>query len=108
MLLYSLVVILEANHSLCGLMILVDNRVIPIAASIIPGFFIILFNYLLLEYTQMGILGLIMSQGVCQLAYNNWKWPMVVMNDLKITPCYVLKTGILQITNKIYKLTTYV
>ena len=108
MLLYSLVVILEANHSLCGLMILTDNRVVPIAASIIPGFFIVLFSYLFLKYTQMGIWGLIIAQGVCQLAYNNWKWPMVVMKDLKITPYYIIKTGFLQITNKIYRLTTYV
>ena len=76
--------------------------------SIIPGFFIVLFSYLFLKYTQMGIWGLIIAQGVCQLAYNNWKWPMVVMKDLKITPYYIIKTGFLQITNKIYRLTTYV
>ncbi|MFR1552541.1 MAG: O-unit flippase-like protein [Bacteroides xylanisolvens] len=108
MLLYSLVVILEANHSLCGLMILADNRVVPIAASIIPGFFIMLFSYLFLKYTQMGVLGLVIAQGTCQLAYNNWKWPMVVMKDLEITPYYIIKTGFSQITNKIYKLATYV
>lgn len=83
--LFALVSILETNHSLCATLITVGNRVPPIAASLLPGFFIVFFSWLFLKFTNLQILGLVIAQGICQLAYNNWKWPMEALKDLKMT-----------------------
>lgn len=101
MLLYGVVLLLEANHSLCSLTVIVGNRIPPIAASLVPGFFIALINYLFFKFTNLGIWGLVIAPGICQAAYNNWKWPKEAMKDLKITPAYVVHSGLGQIKDRI-------
>jgi hypothetical protein len=38
---------------------------------------------MILKFTNFGLLGMILVQGVVQLCYNNWKWPMVVCKELE-------------------------
>ncbi len=104
MLLFALVSILEMNHSLCATYITVENKVPPIAASLVPGAAIVLLSWLSLKFTGLQLLGLIMAQGVCQLAYNNWKWPLVALTDLKLTPLSVFAIGMSGMVTKIKNL----
>lgn len=98
---YSLVIILEANHSLCSLTIMVGNKVVPIAASIIPGIFIVLLNFLFFEFTHLGIWGVILAPALCQIAYNNWKWPTVVLKELQMSLIDFVAIGVSQLKTKI-------
>ena len=38
-----------------------------------------------LEFTDLGLFSLILAPGIAQAVYQNWKWPMEVIKDLKIT-----------------------
>ncbi len=99
---YLLVSLLETNHSLFANLITTKNEVPFVKPSIISGFFIILGSYLSLKYTSLGLLGLILVQGFCQLAYNNWKWPLYICREFNITFTDILVTGATQVVKQIY------
>ncbi|WP_319502712.1 O-unit flippase-like protein [uncultured Draconibacterium sp.] len=90
---YSLVILLEANHGSFASIIVTKNDVPFVKPSLITGAFIILGCYLSLQYTTLGILGLILVQGLAQLAYSNWKWPDVVCKEFKVDFLSFLKLG---------------
>lgn len=99
---YLLVNLLETNHSLYATLITTKNEVPFVKPALISGFFIILGSYISLEYTSLGLLGLIIVQGFCQLAYNNWKWPLYVCNEFNTTFFKVLILGTTEMRERIY------
>lgn len=85
--------LLELNHSLFANFITTKNIVPFVGPSLISGFVICIFSYIILASTNYGILGLLLVQLVVQLIYNNWKWPVVVLNDFNIGIVKFAKTG---------------
>lgn len=75
------VFLLELNHSLCATILTAKNKVPFAIPAIISGFFIILLALFLTKYLNLGVLGLILSQGVIQLLYNNWMWPYCIYKE---------------------------
>lgn len=82
---YALIVLLELNHSNFATFIITKNNIPFVESALIAGGFIAIGSFLSLEYTSLGILGLILVQGITQLAYSNWKWPYVVCKEFKIS-----------------------
>lgn len=107
LIIYSIVVLLENNHSLFATVIVTGNKVPFVKAGIISGLFITLFSFISLKFTDWGILGLVLAQGGCQLAYNNWKWPKVVLEELNISLIEFIKGGFTELKNKLYSLRLY-
>lgn len=93
-LLYCLIILLEKNHSHFASLITIGNKIPFVKASIITGILIIIGDYLILEYTSLYVLGLIAVQGLIQLGYQNWKWPLVVCNEYNTPFTNFLKYGI--------------
>lgn len=77
-LLISVVFFLELNHSLAASLIVTENRVPFVGSSLLSGIAIVVCSFIVLKYTSLGLIGLALIQGVIQLAYNNWKWPLEV------------------------------
>ncbi len=73
---------LEMNHALSALFITTVNQVPFVRAALISGLAFIGFSMVLTGPLQVW--GLIISQGLVQLAYNNWKWPLVASRMLKM------------------------
>ena len=84
MMLTALLIIglLEQNHVLAANFIMADNRIPFMWPSLISGAATILLLWLMLSYGQMGLWGLILAPGIAQLAYQNWKWPSVIIKEL--------------------------
>jgi O-antigen/teichoic acid export membrane protein len=83
--LFAAIILLETNHSNFASLIVTNNTVPFVIPSLIAGFFIGLGSYISLSQTEYGILGLVLVQGIVQLAYANWKWPRVVCNEFGIS-----------------------
>jgi len=81
---YLIVAFLETNHGLAAQMILTKNEVPFAKASIISGLAAIGLLFISLKFTTIGIWGMILAPGIAQIVYQNWKWPLVVIKDLKI------------------------
>ena len=48
------------------------------------GAAVMLCSFLLINYTQLGILGIVIAQGLIQACYNDWKWPLSVCRRLQL------------------------
>lgn len=99
--LYAIILLLENNHSSFAGIIVSGNKIPFVESSLISGFAICLLSYLSLRYTTLGLLGLILVQGLCQLVYSNWKWPYVVCKQFGISYPHFIKIGVSQYLNKI-------
>lgn len=88
---FLLITLLENNHSNFATYITTGNDVPFVNAALIAGALICLGDYLVLQFTEYGLLGIVLVQGFVQLAYNNWYWPSYVLHDLEINyPEFVL------------------
>lgn len=91
LILLSLVLFLEQNHSTFATAITLGNQVPFVKSALISGTAIVLFGFIVLKFTAFGILGLIVVQGIVQLAYNNWYWPRMVMRSTGLSPLRMLR-----------------
>lgn len=101
--LYGIFILLEQNHSAFATIIVTGNDVPFVKAAIISGMAIVVCSVVSLQWLHLGIPGLVLSQGLCQLVYNNWRWPKYVLDELKITFPYFLNRGFTQSLNLIKK-----
>lgn len=86
-----LVFLLEINHGSCANFIATGNKTPFAAASILTGITIVVASVSLTP--ALGVWGLVLAQGVTQLLYNNWKWPLEVSKMLKVSYFRMLKDG---------------
>lgn len=91
--LLSVVLFLEQNHSTFATTITLTNHVPFVKSAIYSGIAIVVFGFLFVKYTALGILGLIIVQGLVQLVYNNWYWPRLVFMSLHMSPMDMVRTA---------------
>jgi O-antigen/teichoic acid export membrane protein len=82
---FTLIVLLEGNHSNFAGFIITNNSIPFVKSSLVAGVAIVLGDYFSLTYTTYGVLGLVLVQGLCQVVYANWKWPYVVCSEFGIS-----------------------
>jgi len=75
---------LEMNHSSAGSILLTKNEVPFFIPSIISGIATAIIMFVMLQWSQLGLLSLILAPGIVDVAYQSWKWPLEVIRDLKI------------------------
>ncbi len=83
--LYCLVTFLERNHATFAAFISTGNKITFLESSLIAAVAIVGFSFFVLRYTDLGLLGLVLVQGLVQVVYANWKWPYEAMKELKIS-----------------------
>lgn len=93
MLVYFVHLLLENFHSMCASMIVSNNQVPFVKASIVSGLFIVLCNLASLGLTTWGLLGVVMGQLIVQSFYNHWKWPLWIFREMNLNPIKLLRIG---------------
>jgi O-antigen/teichoic acid export membrane protein len=78
-----LIYCLEAIHTLSGSLLLTKNEVPFFKASLISGAVTLLLLFIFLKFTNLGVWSLLLAPGLTQLAYQNWKWPIEAIKDIK-------------------------
>ena len=73
---------LEQNHVVSAGFIMADNKIPFFIPSLVSGAATVLLLCIFFNPLQMGIWGLILAPGIAQLAYQNWKWPSVIIKEL--------------------------
>lgn len=74
--------LLEHNHAVSAGFIMADNKIPFFIPSLVSGTATVLLLWIFLSPLQMGMWGLVLAPGLAQLAYQNWKWPSVVIKEL--------------------------
>ena len=78
----GLMMLLELSHSLAAGVIISGNKVPFVKSALLSGIAVISLSWIGLKYGGFDVAWLIGSQFIVQLAYNNWKWPWLVYQDL--------------------------
>lgn len=94
------VYLLEINHSIAATYLTTINRVPFVAAALLSGIGIQLVA--ISTVTSCGVLGLIMAQGVVQLLYNNWKWPLEASKHMQTNFFSLIGHGVHGLRNKLH------
>lgn len=81
-LLLALVLLLELNHSNCANIITTGNRVPFVWSALLSGATVVGFSSLVAS-EGYGVVGIILVQGAVQLAYNNWRWPLMAWKEIE-------------------------
>lgn len=92
--LYIIVIFLEYNHALFLIIVNIGNVIPQYKAVIISGICICIGDVLILQYTHLGILGIVLIQGLVQLLYQNWKWPLLACKQLRFSYISIVKLGL--------------
>lgn len=85
---------LEIIHSNAAGIIATNNVIPYVKPSIYSGISILVLSIVLVQYFKLGIWGLLLSQFIVQLSYNNWKWPLEVNKELRINNLLIFEIGI--------------
>jgi len=78
-----LIALLEANHGIAGNILLTKNQVPFFKAALVSGLMTIILLLLFLRFLKIGVWSLILAGGIAQAVYQNWKWPLEVIKELK-------------------------
>lgn len=93
----GLIFLLEMNHSIAGIYLSTTNKIPFLNASIFSGSAIFISS--ILAVPHMGLAGLVMAQGLVQMAYNNWKWPLAAIEHIGLSKRLILMLGLKRIVN---------
>ncbi|HHJ4522446.1 TPA: O-unit flippase-like protein [Citrobacter freundii] len=80
-LLLGVILLLDLNHNICASILTAGNKIPFVIPVIISGALISISGWLFADVFNMGVIGLIAAQGIVQLSYNNWRWPVMVYSE---------------------------
>jgi O-antigen/teichoic acid export membrane protein len=104
LILMALAFLLELNHGICANLLSTKNTVPFTRAYIMTGFVILTLSAVSIHW--MGLLGIILINLLCQLAYNNWRWPKAVANDFRVSYITLLRDGLMAVRSNYLASTT--
>lgn len=85
---------LEFNHGqIFSTFITTKNEIPFVKPALISGACIVILSIVFVKKFNMGIFGLMLSQFLVQIAYNNWKWPYVVLKEMNMSLRELFVTG---------------
>lgn len=80
--LLALVFLLEGVHGISAFVLVSSNRVPFLAAALLSAGAIAIGSFLAGKL-GLGVIGIIACQGLVQLMYNNWRWPLLVWQETR-------------------------
>jgi len=79
----GVVMLLEGLHSVNAFVLMTGNKV-PFTRAAVLSAIAVVAGTLFAGWCGWGIEGIIAVQGLVQLSYNNWRWPLMVLQDTRI------------------------
>jgi O-antigen/teichoic acid export membrane protein len=77
--------LLETNHANAGGILLTKNEVPFFKVSLFSGALTVILLLVFLNYTNLGVWGMLLAQGIANAIISNWKWPYEVYMQLQIS-----------------------
>lgn len=94
---YTVFRFLENNHYSFTVILLSNNSVPFLKATLISSAFTFIGLFIVVYFTDWGILGLIFVPAVVQAVYQYWKWPKVVCKEFQVSYLELLRIGCSQL-----------
>ena len=75
--------LLELNHTNATFFISTGNEIPFMNAAIFSALAVVFLSTLSTLVLGLGVIGVVVSQGAVQLAWNNWYWPLIAIRSLR-------------------------
>ena len=85
---------LDKHSNLYSQFIVCGNEVPFVKASLLSGIAVIIISCTIVTLTDIGVIGLLLTQMIVQLIYNNWRWPYLVCRELETNILTINKLGL--------------
>lgn len=73
------------NHTLSGAYIATGNKIPMYKSYVMTSVLTITLQLIFVNYTTLGVVGVILSGLIANVLFNNWYWPMVSSKELNLT-----------------------
>jgi O-antigen/teichoic acid export membrane protein len=80
----GVIMMLEGLHSISAFILMTGNKV-PFTRAAVLSAIAVIVGTLFVGWHGWGIWSIIAVQGLVQLSYNNWRWPLMVLQDTRDT-----------------------
>lgn len=74
---------LEVNHANAAGFIMADNRIPFFIPSLLSGAATLVLMWLFLGPLHLGLWGLVLAPAIAQLCYQNWRWPLMLLSEIR-------------------------
>lgn len=74
---------LEVNHANAAGFIMADNRIPFFIPSLLSGAATLVLMWIFLGPLHLGLWGLVLSPAIAQLCYQNWRWPLMLLSEIR-------------------------
>lgn len=98
---YFLQISLEANHGLFADLIIANNEVPFVKASLYSVFFSMVLTIILLTTSNWGLLAVVLAPFIVQAMYQNWRWPVWILKEFNYNILEFFQMGFIFIHHKI-------
>lgn len=103
-LLYITIITLEYNHSIFGGLIATENKFPFVKAYVISSIGVLALSFIFLQFTNLRILGVVLAEGLAEVVYNNWHWPIVANKRFGLNFMIILSLGTKELYGQALKL----
>lgn len=76
---------LQNQHVICSTYMCSQNKIVDFESSTILGIINFIGLWSVLQFTNWGLMGIVLVQFITALSYPNWKWPYEVCKEFKIS-----------------------
>lgn len=94
---FAVLRLLESNYlDLCQVFVM-SNRYPFVRDVLLTGIGIIVLAYVLTAVIPLGVWGLVLAMGICQLSWNDWYWARRALREMQISFFSFLKLGFVEL-----------
>ena len=76
----------EATQSMSTSTLLTKNEVPFFKSVLLSGAGSLVLLFVFFKFTHLGVLSMILAPGIALSVYHNWRWPSLVISELKVRP----------------------
>ncbi len=99
-----LVFFLQYNQICFSLYIGMGNKVPYMKGEFWSGVAAVILSYLVVQHTSLAVAGILLSQCIVQLCYNDWKWPYEACRQMGVSLGDIRRTGMKSIMQMLKRL----
>lgn len=94
---------LQNQHVICSSYMCSQNRIVDFESSTFIGIANFIGLWAILQFTNLGLIGVVCVQFITSLTYPNWKWPYEVCKEFKIDYLQFVHNAFNSTNSKLYR-----
>ena len=99
-LLLLFIYLLDIQHGNFAALITTGNNIPFLKSAVFSGIGVVFISYCSMKFGHLGVLGLILAQGIVQACFNNWYWIYYICKRYKVSYIKLIELGVVYFVKK--------